>query len=488
MSQQVKYYKAKYLVVWDEGQHKILENGFLGVKDGLVESFGKALPEGAEYEDLGAAAITPGFVNTHFHPSEVFNIKSAVEDIINPYFYSSTMMDLAYPDLGEEAAILQCKLALTESLKSGCTTNVIAGSANSRLEAEVAGGMGLRAYLTAGIRAGDAKERVNIWNTPDGHSVTFNFDEEQGFQRIKEAEEFVKDYEGSFNGRIHTLLGPTQTMTCTPAMLRATRDLADKLGVGITVHVGEDVIEVEACVRQHGKSPVQLMADTGLIGEDVLIGHCVYTHGHKNMLFPEIDECRKDLKLLGDSKTNVAHCPLPFARVGEIFQSISRYTKAGVNIGIGTDSFPCDLIQEMRLAALLGKIAEGNAYGVNAGQIFNMATVNGAKAVGRTDIGRLAPGAKADFAVFKLNAIEMIPTRDIIKNIVYSTTRHSVDRVYIEGDCMVKDGKMIGMDEEAMTAEFQAMYEAAWKKMGGVMVGDKTMEEQFPMTYPIYNK
>lgn len=488
MSKQVKYFKAKYIVVWDEDQHKILKNGYLGVKDGMIDSYSQNLAEGIPYEDLGEAAITPGFINLHCHPSEVYNIKSAVEDVYNPNFYSSTMMDFAYPSFEEKAAEIQCKLSCSEILKSGCTTTLIAGSANSRLEAEVAGKMGMRAYLTAGIRAGDPKEKVNIWYSPDGHSVQYNFDEEAGFQRIKEAEQFVLDYEGSFDGRIHTLLGPTQTMTCTPDMFKATRKLADKLGVGITVHVAEDVIENEACMRTYGKSPVQLMADTGCIGEDVIMAHCVYTHGHKNVLFPEPDENRRDLKLLGDSKTNVAHCPLPFARVGETFQSISRYLKAGVNVGMGTDSFPSDFIQEMRLVALLGKVVEGNTYATTAGQVFNAATINGAKALGRKDIGRLAPGAKADFVVFKLNCLEMIPVRDIIKNIVYSTTRYSVERVYIEGNCMVKDGKIDGIDEQALCEEFQELFEAGWEKYGNTMVGDRTMQEQFPMTYSIYEK
>lgn len=489
MSEKTKYYKARYLVVWDEGQHKILEDGYLGVKDGLVDYYGKALPDGAEFEDLGASVITPGFINMHCHPSEVYNIKSAVEDVINPHFYSSTLMDFGYPDLGEKAAEIECKLSLAEILKSGCTTTTIMGSANSRLEAEVAGNMGLRAYLTAGIRAGDPKEQVNIWDSPDGHSVVFNFDEEQGFQRIREAEQFVKDYEGSFEGRIRTLLGPTQTMTCTPAMLRATRDLADKLGVGITVHVGEDIIEFEACQRQYGKSPVQMMADTGLIGEDVIIAHCVYIYGHKNIIFPEPDKNRRDLKLLGDSKTNVAHCPLPFARVGETFQSISKYLDAGINVGIGTDSFPSDFIQEMRLVALLGKIVEGNTYATDAAQVFNAATINGAKAYNRTDIGRLAVGAKADFVVFNMNSLEMIPTRDVIKNIVYSCTRHGVDRVYIEGKCMVKDGEIPGLNEKELCAEFQEFFDWGWKKFGDTAtVRNRTLNQQFPMTFPFYEK
>ena len=486
MSNQVKYYKAKYIIAWDKDKHKILENGYMGVKDGKVYGFAKELPEETPYEDLGAAAIAPGFVNLHAECAEVYVVKSTVEDIINPRFYSSTLMDYPYPEFGDRAAEIQCLLSCSEFIKSGCTTNVIAGSAHSRMEAEAADKMGIRAYVTAGIRAGDAKEAINVWDSPDGHSVRYNFNEEEGFARIREAEEFVKDYEGAGGGRIRTLLGPTQTMTCTPNMFRATRELADKLGVGITVRTGEDVIEFESCMRLHGKSPVQLMADTGVLGEDVIIGHCVYTHGHPNIKFQEPDKNRRDLKLLADSKTNVAHCPSSVARIGDAFHSILRYSEAGINVGLGSDSFPPDYLQAMRLAALIGKIVEGTTYGVNAGQMFNMATINGAKALGRTDIGRLDAGANADFVVFKLNCLEMVPTRDIIKNLVYSTTRYSVERVFIGGDCLMRDGKIKDIDEEALCQEYQAIFEEAWEKMGSQMVRDKTMSEYFPMTFESY--
>lgn len=486
MSNAVKYYKAKYIVVYDEGEHKVLENGYLGVKDGKVFDFTKKIPEGTPFEDLGAAAITPGFVNLHTECAEVYVVKSTVEDIINPRFYSSTLMDYPYPEFGERAAEIQCLLSCSEFIKSGCTTNVIAGSAHSELEAEAAIKTGIRAYVTAGIRAGDAKEAVNVWDSPDGHSVRYNFNEEEGFKRIREAEAFVDKYEGAGNGRIKTLLGPTQTMTCTPNMFRATRELADKKGVGITVRVGEDVIEFESCMRLHGKSPVQLMADTGILGEDVIVGHGVYTHGHPNIKFVEPDKERRDLALLAKTKTNVAHCPSSVARIGDAFHSIQRYTEAGINVGLGSDSFPPDYIQAMRLAALLGKIVEGTTYGVNAGQMFNLATVNGAKALGRTDIGRLEKGANADFVVFKTNTLEMVPTRDIIKNIVYSTTRYSIQKVFIGGECLMEDGKIKGIDEQALVDEYQAIFEESWKKMGKQMVREKTMSEYFPMTFKSY--
>lgn len=343
----------------------------------------------------------------------------------------------------------------------------------------MAGIMGMRAYVGAGIRAGDRMEANWIWNSPDGHSVEYNFDEAGGFERIREAEEIVREYDGAYEGRVRILLGPTQTMTCTPKMLKETRKLADRLGVGITIHAAEDLMEIEACVRIHGKTPVQLMADTGMIGQDVVVAHCVYIQGH-DQVFIHGDN---DLKILGDSHTTVAHCPTPFARVGASLQSISDYMQAGINIGIGTDTFPSDFIREMRLAAFMGKMAKKSTFSINAAQIFDAATLNGAKALGRTDIGRLGIGAKADFVVFDLGNIEMTPARDVVKNIVYSASRHSVSRVYVDGNCLVKEGVIAGMDEKALCDEMQELAEQAWRE---VSKGGKGMDEVYPMSYTRY--
>ena len=173
---------------------------------------------------------------------------------------------------------------------------------------------------------------------------------------FREAEELVRDYDGAFDGRIHILLGPTQSMTCTPAMLQETRKVADKLGVGITVHVAEDLAEFEGCVRLHGKTPVELLYDTGCLGEDVVLAHCVFISGHSQVFIKD----NRDMKLLGKTKSNVAHSPTPFIRVGTNLESFGKYAENGVNMGIGTDTFPSDMVQEMRLAAFMAKSQEEN--------------------------------------------------------------------------------------------------------------------------------
>ena len=190
-----------------------------------------------------------------------------------------------------------------------------------------------------------------VWYSPDGHSLVYNFDEESGMKRLEEAVAFVKDYNNSYGGRVNTMLVPTQTMTCTPAMLKAIRKKADELGVGITIHGSESLIEFESCIRMYGKTPVQLMAENGMVGEDVIVAHCYLVQGHSAIFMAGND----DLRILGESKSTVAHCPMVLARAGNSMQSFARYTRNGVNVGLGTDSFPSDYVQEMRQAAFMGK-------------------------------------------------------------------------------------------------------------------------------------
>jgi len=265
-------------------------------------------------------------------------------------------------------------------------------------------------------------------------------------------------------------------------MLKEVRKRADKMGVGITIHGAESIIEFESCVRQFGKTPVQHLSDNGMLGEDVIIGHCIFTTGHSSVFIPGND----DLKLLGKSRSTVAHCPSVFAKGGVLLESFRKYSDYGVNMTIGTDSYPSDVLQEMRFASSLGKIAGRSTFAVSAKDIFYAATVNGAKALGRDDLGKLEKGAKADFVVFSLNNIEMSPVRDVIKNIVYSGTRHSIERVYVDGKCVVKDGKIPGMNESEIAQEFQEKAEIVWSNTSKHDREKRNVDELSPLACPEY--
>ena len=483
MGSNTRYFKAKFIVVWDKGEHKTLENGFLGIRGANIEGFYPQLQEGVPFEDLGDVLITPGFINLHSHPSELYELRSYREDIGNPCFYESTLYDYAMAvHMGDRAAELQATLNIAEMIKSGCTTGLIFGGGFSKQEAKISGELGWRAYIGGIIRAGDPMSVRGVWHSPDGHSMNYHFDESSGMRRLEEALSFYQEYNDSFNERIKVLLAPTQTMTCTPSMLRATRDAANKHGIGITIHASESLMEVEGCLRMYGQTPVQYMHQNGMTGPDVIVAHCFLTQGHSLVNIAG----NRDLEILGETKTSVAHCPMVLARAGNSLQSFARYSKAGVNVGLGTDTFPSDFVQEMRQAAFMGKATEKSTFGVDAKDIFYAATVNGSKAFQREDLGRIAPGTKADFVVFKLNSLEMTPIRDVVKNIVYSATRHSIDQVYVDGECIVKDGKIKGIDEVDLCKELQELAEIAWTKTNEFDRGGRTVDQLSPLACPKY--
>ena len=441
MNKESVFLKAKYIIIWDGKQHRQLEDGYLEIRGNEIVDFHRKLAEGTPYEDLGNSAIIPGFINLHCHPSEVYGGRSYKEDQGNANFYDSTLYDYAgLLSFGEECAEIQAKLNIAEILKSGCTTSLIFGGPESELEAETAEQTGIRAYIGWGVRAGDAKEEISIWDSPDGHSLTFSFDEASGMQRLREAVDFAKNLEGSGSGRIKGLLAPTQTMTCTEEMLRQVRKEADKHGIGITIHGSEDFIEFETSIRHRGKTPVE-----------------------------------------------VAHCPIVLAREGDTLETFERYQQAGVNMGIGTDTFPSDFIQEMRMAAIMGKITGRSTFAASAKDIFYAATVNGAHALGRKDLGKLAPGCKADFSVISLDSIEMSPVRDVVKNLIYSATRHSVQHVYVDGQRIVENGKVKGIDEKALCGQLQEFAEAGWKKAEKKDIRHRGIDVLSPLSFSKIN-
>ena len=171
--------------------------------------------------------------------------------------------------------------------------------------------------------------------------------------------------------------------------------------------------EIARCnMREHGKTSLQLLHDIGFLRHDVLLGHCVFHAHHSWAHYPYVD----DLKLLADSGASVAHAPYKYAKMGIMLESFERYRQLGINVALGTDTFPQDLISEMRLAGLMCRFAEGSFRVGRAEDVFDAATLGGARALGRDDLGRLAPGAKADIVLVDLRAAHFGAVHDPIRS------------------------------------------------------------------------
>jgi cytosine/adenosine deaminase-related metal-dependent hydrolase len=190
------------------------------------------------------------------------------------------------------------------------------------------------------------------------------------------------------------------------------------------------------------------MAQTGLLGRDFLIGHGQWLTESGNAA----DLKPHEIELLRDSQSTIAHLAWCKARRGGSINSIEKYHDLGFRQCLGTDTFPYDMFNEMRIAATVCKLVEGSAGVGLAPFIYAMATVGGADALGRPDLGRLAAGAKADILLIRIDTPKAAPVYDPFRFMVYTGTGDDVDTVFIDGRMVVRGGQVLTIDVPAAVA------------------------------------
>jgi cytosine/adenosine deaminase-related metal-dependent hydrolase len=244
---------------------------------------------------------------------------------------------------------------------------------------------------------------------------------------------------------------------------RAVREKANQLKVPVSIHAGQWAVEFQNMIRMYRKTPVEFLHYTGLLGPDLIVGHGWAIAGHPLLAYPEVGE--SDLELLAKSGTTVSHDPLVFVKRGNKMHSHTKYLEASVNVSIGTDTSPQDMLNEMRMASYVTKLADWSCFSGSAREIYNSATLGGARGLGREDLGRIAEGCLADIAVINMQTINNVPCRDPVKNLVNCATRSDVEHVIINGEIIVENGKLLTIDEEKLVENVQKTTEAVWSRI-----------------------
>jgi cytosine/adenosine deaminase-related metal-dependent hydrolase len=337
---------------------------------------------------------------------------------------------------------------------------------------ERAGRFGLRVYFGLSFRSGR-------WLTPDGRRVQWEWDETRGWEGLARALAFHDRHDGAHGGLVRACFAPAQVDTCTPELLRAAKQAADERGCPITLHASQSVVEFNEMVARHGKTPVAWLGELGFLGPRTILGHAIIVGGSSWTNHPA-----GDLRIMGDAGCSVAHAVWVFARRGVAMESFARYRDAGVNMSLGTDTNPQSVIEAMRWAAVLSKTMERNTQATTAAHVFDAATLGGARALGRDDLGRIAPGARADLVLWKGRSWGMTPLRDPVKNIVYNATAEDVDRVWVNGRVVVDGGRVLAADERAILDALQAGGERMWPRMREFDWAHRGADELSPPSYP----
>ena len=167
-------------------------------------------------------------------------------------------------------------------------------------------------------------------------------------------------------------------------------------------------------------------------------------------------------------------------------ESFARYLARGVNMTLGTDTCPQSMIEGLRYTAVVGKIVDRQTEVATAADVFNAATLAGAKALGRDDLGRVAPGAKADLLLWNGDSLFMTPLRDPIRNIVYSASAEDLDTVLIDGEVRMRGREIPGVDLAALTRDLQAAGERMWANVHKGDWAGRSIDELAPQTFPAW--
>jgi cytosine/adenosine deaminase-related metal-dependent hydrolase len=399
-----------YVVVMDEAgtEH---EDGWLLVAGGYIEAVGGGAPPAAdERVGLGGALVTPGLVNTHHHLYQTLTRTR-----------------------GQQA---DARTGLAELALSGCTTAfdhhyVFPRGREGLIEAEV------RAARELGVRLVASRGSMDLGESKGGLPPD---------ELVEDVDDVLADTERlaalADGDRVQLAVAPCSPFSVTRELMLESADLARRLGLGLHTHLAEAREEEAYCRELYGCTPVEYLAELGWLAGDVWCAHCVH-------LSPQ------DLRRFCEAGTGVAHCPTSNLRLGAGLAPVRELLDAGARVGLGVDGSASnersDLSLEVKQALLVAR-GRGGPEAMTVREALRLGTRGGAEVLGRDDIGSLEPGKRADVAVWRTDGLSLAGASDPVAGLVLAGP-HRVDRLYVGGEEVVRDGRLVRADEEEIAKE-----------------------------------
>ena len=440
--------RARWVLLPDGPRQRIETDRWVLVEDGRIAAVTAGRPGADRAIDVPEALVLPGFVNLHNHGISALLFRGIVEDRPTASWAADTVYGLIMPLQGLAMEVLDAEelraataLGLLGLVKGGATTTMDMFRIAQSVSFDVADELGLRFY---GMPYLFSTEDLGIGEDGRPRYAARG----AGESDLARAAALFDAHDGRAGGRIRAGFGPHGTDSCDPDLLAGIRDAASARGAKVTVHVSQSATEGETLHARYGRTPTEQLAHVGLLGPDLLAAHCVYASDG-------------DLDLIGEAGATVVNCPASFAR-GAVSAVWQRTAARGVRTGIGLDGYAMDTIGELRTAALVSKLASGLSEDAAARDLVAAATVDGAAALGRDDIGRIAPGCRADLVVVNLGASHLAPVSDPLKTMVWHAGTADVEAVIVEGRVVVEGGRHLLVDEDAIVASGAAAVRKVW--------------------------
>ncbi len=372
----------------------------------------------------------------------------------------------------QDGVLAASEVAFCELMLSGVTTLTdISGAWDGWLD--LFDRSGLRGCVAPAFRNGP-------WFTRNGYKVEYDLDPKAGHEGMEKAMQLIELARQHPSGRMMGMIMPSQVDTCTEELLRDAKALSDERDLPIQVHAAQSIVEFDEMKHRHGLTSIQWLEKIGFLGPNTIVSHAIFVDSHSWVTW----HTNRDLDVLAETGTGVAHCPQVFLRGGMLLENLGDYLRKGINVGIGTDTYPHNFVNEMFLATTLARVAAQNVETVSTADVLDCATVRGAKALKRDDLGKLSVGAKADVVLIDLDHPEMRPLRDPLRSLVYSAKERPVKDVYVDGNQVVKDHKVITIDHEDALGRLEAAQARAFENAPELDWAKRPMEQLSPMALP----
>ncbi|GKX33930.1 MAG: ethylammeline chlorohydrolase [Rhizobiaceae bacterium MnEN-MB40S] len=493
-------FTGDWIVANDGDRHVLIPEGVVVVEGDSIVHVGTSY-DGAPERIIGGSGqvVIPGFIDVHVHAGSRA-LHRLFSDSGRPELFGQPFLEVAIGRPGAvwsggktvdeisgmtapERTQLEADFTTCELITAGITTFLEFGAKQPMQEAlaRSVARMGNRAYLAAGFESG-------TWSCNDKGMPKFLWDEAAGDEELAKGLEFIESVQGSADDRIRGALTPRFSDTCTPGALQRGLEIARERKMPVAIHAAYNIHEFYDIAVREGKTPIEFLTEIGLteLGPLLNLGHCNFVGD----LAPLHYSGSNDLHLIGSHSCTVSHCPVNLARRARYLDSWKRYSEAGANLALGTDTYPRDMFMQMRMASYFGKVISRDLYSANAADVFDAATIGPARSLGRDDIGRLAVGAKADIAVVDMTGnqgLRLGPVRDPIRAMVECGISDDISTVMINGAVRMENRVVKGVDLARLRASADKMAQGLWAGLQDWDPLGRTADEMNPYSYPVMN-
>ncbi|MHC1604631.1 MAG: 5'-deoxyadenosine deaminase [Candidatus Methanofastidiosia archaeon] len=416
-------------IVVTQNDKRDIFRGDILIKEKTIAEVGEVREKADNIFDCKGKIIVPGFVQTHVHMNQtLFRCQADDLSLIDWLEKKIFLLESAHD---KKSVYWSGMLSCAEMLGGGVTCVVDMETVNHTEE-------GIKAIADCGIRGFSGKLMMDKSDSAPSYLI------EDTETSIHKSLSLMKRWHNSHEERIKYVFTPRFALSCTKELLAKIAELSKKHSVLVHTHASENKKEVELVKKEHGVGNIEYLEKTGLLFSNLLLAHCIWINN-------------REMELLRKSKTNVLHCPTANLKLASGIASVPEMLDMGINVSLGSDGAACnnnlDIFLEMRICALIHKIRKYDPSVLPAQVALDMATRNGARAVGLENIiGVIKKGAKADIAVIGANKAHIAPLNNPVSAIVYSARSGDVDMTFVDGK-LVYNNNLLTANEEDIIAK-----------------------------------